>query len=124
MRKFVVLLLILLAAACGQAAVPTATPAAQIDLKIDPAPPAMGTATLVVTVTKDGAPLGKVKVAARGDMNHAGMRPSLGDGITDDQGQVSIPFDWTMAGDWTVTITVTLADGSDVSQDFPVTVNP
>ena len=43
---------------------------------------------------------------------------------TDAQGKLSLPFKWSMSGDWMVTVTVTLADKSQVSQDFTVTVKP
>ena len=48
----------MLAAGCGPSATPTPDPslqAAQIDLAIDPDPPVMGDASLVVTVTRDAA---------------------------------------------------------------------
>ena len=51
-------------------------------------------------------------------MTHAGMAPVLASDKTDAQGKLSLPFKWSMGGDWIVTVTVTLADGSQVSQDF------
>ncbi len=128
MRKLLVLFMLLLAAGCRQAATPTPTPeaatqAAQIDLSIDPQPPAVGDATLTVTVTHDQQPIEGAQVDARGDMNMAGMAPVLGSAKTDADGKASVPFKWSMGGDWIVTVTVTLADGSEVSQDFNVSVS-
>ncbi|MCC6805354.1 MAG: FixH family protein, partial [Anaerolineae bacterium] len=100
----------------------TTVQAAQIDLIIDPTPAAVGDASLLVMVTRDGAPLADAPVAVRGDMNHAGMRPVLGEATTDADGKAIIPFRWSMGGDWVVTITVTLPDSSEVSQEFDVSV--
>ena len=142
---FILIMIALLLAGCGAAVTPssatlsastpnvasaaTATPAvtlapAQIDLVITPQPPKVGDATLNVTVTHGQQPLAGVQVAVRGDMTHAGMAPVLGSAKTDAQGKMSLPFKWSMAGDWIVTITVTLADNSQVAQDFNVTVQP
>jgi hypothetical protein len=33
-------------------------------------------------------------------------------------GRYTVPLGWTMAGDWQVTVTVTLADGQQVEQTF------
>ena len=56
-------------------------------------------------------------------MNHAGMRPVLGDATTDADGKATIPFQWMMGGDWIVTVSVTLPDDSEVSQEFNVSVS-
>ncbi|MCC6802716.1 MAG: FixH family protein [Anaerolineae bacterium] len=125
MRYWLGLLVILLAATCSPPAASTpdtTVQAAQIDLIIDPTPAAVGEASLIVTVTRDGAPLADAPVAVRGDMNHAGMRPVLGEATTDADGKAIIPFRWSMGGDWVVTITVTLPDSSEVSQEFDVSV--
>lgn len=126
MRILLVLIVLVLATACRQNPTPTpesSVQAAQIDLTIDPDPPAVGAGALVVTVTRAGAPLTDAPLSARGDMTHAGMRPVLAEATTDASGGARIPFEWTMGGDWIVTIVVTLPDGSEVSQQFNVSVN-
>jgi hypothetical protein len=55
-------------------------------------------------------------------MNHAGMVPVLGSGQTDADGLVRVPFEWTMGGDWIVTITAALSDGTSASQTFDFSV--
>ncbi|MFN8560534.1 MAG: FixH family protein [Anaerolineae bacterium] len=127
MRFISILLIVLaLAAGCQPPATPTPERSAQaaqtIDLVVDPSPPAVGDASLIVTVTRDSAPLADAPVSVRGDMNHAGMRPVLGDATTAADGTATIPFNWTMGGDWVVTVTVTLPDGSEVSQQFDQSV--
>ena len=127
MPKVLLLIVLLLLAGCRQAA-PTpnaSTQAAQISLTISPQPPVVGDATLTLTVTQQNQPLAGAAVAVRGDMTHAGMRPIIVDATkTDAQGKVDIPFKWSMSGDWIVSVTVTLADNSQVSQDFNLTVKP
>ena len=131
MRKlFVLSVLALIAvglASCRQSATPTpeaAVQGVQIDVQVDPDPPAHGDAALLVTVTRADGVLANAPVAVRGDMNHAGMRPVLANAVTDADGKANIPFTWSMGGDWIVTVTVTLPDGSEVSQEFNFTVNP
>lgn len=126
MRYLLGLLVVMLAVACSPSATPTpetTVQAAQIDLAFDPDPPVMGDASLVVMVTRDDAPLADAPVSVRGDMNHAGMRPELGEATTDADGKATIPFEWSMGGDWIVTVSVTLPDSSEVSQEFPVSVS-
>src|SRR4051812_9938423 len=126
MRTVLFVIILLLAAGCRQ---PTPTPdtsarIAQIALTIAPQPPVVGAATLTITVTQQNQPLAGVAVAVRGDMTHAGMSPVLANAKTDAQGKIDVPFKWSMSGDWIVTVTVTLADNSQVSQDFNITVKP
>lgn len=125
--RIILIVILLLAAGCRTAATPTPTASAQtaqIELTIEPQPPVVGDASLTVSVTRASQPLTEAKIAVRGDMTHAGMQPELGSGVTDAQGQAAIPFRWSMGGDWIVTVTVTLADGSEVAQEFNVTVKP
>lgn len=126
MHKILLLIVLLLAASCRQTASPTpeaSLQAADITVTVNPNPPSVGDATLLITVSKDDAPLVDAPVTVRGDMNHAGMRPVIADGTTTDDGSVSLPFSWTMGGDWIVTVTVTLPDGSEVSQTFDFSVS-
>ncbi len=112
-------------ASCRQTDTPTpngAAPAATITITTNPDPPIIGESTLTISLTQDGAPLANAPVSLRGDMNMAGMKPVLADVTTGDDGTVDVPFSWSMGGDWIVTVTVTLADGSQVSQDFNYTV--
>ncbi|MBI1256055.1 MAG: hypothetical protein GC204_01165 [Chloroflexi bacterium] len=127
MRTVLLLILLLLAAGCRQAATPptASSQTTQIAITMNPDPPTVGDSTLTVTVNTQNQPLADASVAVRGDMTHAGMRPVIADAAsTDAQGKVDIPFKWSMSGDWIVTVTVTLPDKSEVSQDFNVTVKP
>lgn len=69
----------------------------------------------------DGKPLAAEKFAVRGDMNHAGMTPVLAEAPAAGD-ETEIPFAWTMAGDWIVTVTVTLAGGETAVKIFNFSV--
>ena len=80
---------------------------------------AVGETTLLVTVTDQaGAPLNDATISVKGDMSHAGMVPVLADATGGQNGVYEMPFEWTMGGDWIVTVEVTLPDGRSASQQF------
>jgi hypothetical protein len=81
-----------------------------------------GVLTIRLT-TPGGAPIADATVEARGDMAHAGMVPSLAQ-VTPGEtlGEYVAALEWTMAGDWYVTVTVTLPDGGVATAEFPVRV--
>lgn len=119
------LLLVLVAAGCRESAQPTATPGVvvNIDLAFEPDPPTVGEALLLVTVTSDdGAPINDAIVAIVGDMNHAGMQPVNGASDTAEAGVYQVPFEWTMGGDWILTVTATLRNGTTVAKTFNLAV--
>jgi hypothetical protein len=119
------LLILPLIAACRQSARPVETAAGvEIALEIEPQPPTVGAATLQVTVTDSGGdPVENASVDVRGDMDHAGMVPVLG--VAEESagaGQYVVPFEWTMGGDWIVTVTVNLPGGEVATEEFTLTV--
>jgi hypothetical protein len=63
-------------------------------------------------------------IDVRGDMSHAGMTPVLVTAAKGEAGIYAVPFEWTMAGDWFITITGTLPDGRTLIRTLPVQVNP
>lgn len=94
-----------------------------IELSVEPAQPAVGPAQLVVTVTDAaGQPVNNATLDIEGNMTHAGMVPVFAQASGGENGRYIVPFEWTMGGDWSVTIEVTLANGQVVSHEFPVTV--
>jgi hypothetical protein len=62
------------------------------------------------------------QVELRGDMSHAGMVPVLASGREGSQGNYEVPFEWTMAGDWLLTLTAELPDGRTLLRTYQVTV--
>lgn len=73
------------------------------------------------------APITDATVALEGNMNHAGMAPLLTEPVRDDadgatDGNYQLPFQFSMLGDWIVTVTAKLADGTEATKDVEVTV--
>jgi hypothetical protein len=128
--RILLLLLIIVLAGCRQSAQGTPTPSAttesgeiDIEMAVEPAPPTVGDAVLVVTLhSVAGTPIDGAQVAVRGDMNHAGMIPVLREGHESQEGTYRIPFEWTMGGDWIVTLDITLPDGQQVTRRFEMTI--
>ncbi|MDQ7026820.1 MAG: copper chaperone PCu(A)C [Anaerolineae bacterium] len=95
-----------------------------IALAFEPADLAVtGDSTVLVTVTdNDGNAINDATVTIRGDMSHAGMAPVIRDVETGEEGVFSTDYEWTMAGDWEVSVTVTLPDGTSAGETFAFTV--
>ena len=95
-----------------------------ITLSTDPNPAVKGEADLIVTVRdQEDVPIENAFVRVKGDMNHAGMEPVLGEVIGGNYGIYAIPFEWTMAGDWIVTVVVEMGDGTVIEKVFELSVD-
>ncbi len=55
-------------------------------------------------------------------MIHAGMSPISARTTASEEGRYTTSLEWTMAGDWIVTVNVSLVDGQVVVHQFPVSV--
>ncbi len=121
--RFKILLLVLLVVlvGCRQTTEPTAENIA-VEVALDTETPAVGDATLLVTInTDDGNAVNDATVNVRGDMTHAGMVPVIPDAVTEaEDGVYSVPFQFTMGGDWIFTVDVTLANGDTASVEYEV----
>ena len=99
-------------------------PDVNMSLAVEPKVPAVGPATLLITLTDaDGNPINGAALEIRGDMSHAGMEPVLASAEAGQTGIYEVPFEWTMAGDWIVTVTATLPDGRTATREFDLTVS-
>lgn len=112
--------------ACRQSAQPTPTPDPDIQLEWLNAnrPLRVGSDVLVFTLRNARAePIQGAVIEVRGDMTHAGMIPVDGkaEGGTED-GRYVVPFEWTMGGDWIVTVRATLPDGRTTLRRYDVQV--
>lgn len=95
-----------------------------LDLTLTPEQPAVGPATLLFTLTdQTGQPIDKAEIEVEGNMTHAGMVPVAGRATPEGQGRYSVPFEWTMGGDWFLTVEITLADGTQAVREIPVSVS-
>lgn len=94
-----------------------------ITFAFDPDPALVGPTQARITLTGgDGQPVTGAAVAIKGDMSHAGMQPVLTDAVEEAPGVYRGEFAWTMSGDWIVTVTATLPDGTTASQQFELSV--
>jgi hypothetical protein len=117
---------LLLLAACGG----DGQADAEAGLRISLIPAAGGIAGESLTVEladREGNPITDATVSLEGNMNHAGMVPVFSADVRDEadgaaDGRYAIPFQFTMLGDWIVTVAVQLADGTAIRQDVDVTV--
>jgi hypothetical protein len=122
---FVFLGLILLITACGriQQSQTAADVGVTLEMTIEPEQPMVGPAYLIFTLTdKQGNPINDAALKVEGNMTHAGMVPVLAQTNAGQQGRYTVPFEWSMRGDWLVTVEVTLAGGQKFSRQIPVVV--
>ncbi len=115
----------LLAAGCGriEAARPASNPDIVFSLAVQPNPPVVGPAELVVTLLdRAGKPVEGARLEVEGNMTHAGMQPAFGQGAGGQGGRYAVPMNWTMSGDWVVTVKATMPGGQTASKDFSLRV--
>lgn len=121
-----VLVVIALLAACGriqQGAAQEDDGTVGIELEVQPAPPRVGPATLIISLAdQQGQPIKEATLAVEGNMTHAGMVPVMATVTAGEEGRYTVPFEWSMGGDWIVTVQAALADGRSVTRDFNVSV--
>ena len=110
------LALILLLAACR----PQQIAATDIQLELSVSDRRVGETTLLVTVKdKAGKPIADPgSLSVRGDMTHAGMAPVFGEAEKALDGVFALPFEWTMAGGWTLEATLRLKNGAVAARTF------
>lgn len=118
------LALLLATAACTRRS-PRADQAPEVDLllEVEPSPPAVGQAVLYLILTSsDGIPIEGAELSVRVDMTHAGMQPVLRDAVHLGEGRYQVPFEWTMNGNWILTVEGTLPDGRKLLRTFALSV--
>ncbi len=124
MRKLLSSFLIVLLFIAGCRSSATIQANLQIALTIVPSTPSVGEAEALVTLTdSNGDPVTNATVSLRGDMTHAGMQPVLREATANENGVYTLPYEWTMAGDWSVEVMVTLPDGTTATQMFDYEVS-
>ncbi len=117
MQKILWLMIIaLLVAGCRNSANQADNPAVRISIRTDPILPYVGDATVLVRLSRppDNTPINDAqKIELKGDMTHAGMVPVFGETTASGiDGYYEIPLNFTMAGDWVISVTATLANGT------------
>ena len=120
---FVLVFLFLSGTGCARASRQADSADVQVTMTAIPFPPHIGDSRLVIQVAdKSGSPIDDAHLAIKGDMTHAGMVPILAEVDGGDDGVYSVPFEWTMAGDWVVTVDIQLADGTKAQKRFDMAV--
>lgn len=71
-----------------------------------------------------GNPVEGAQVSLRGEMSHAGMIPVGAMAQDLGAGRYRAVLEWTMAGDWIVTVVVELPDGRVVQEQFDLNIEP
>ena len=114
---FLSLLSLVLVACGGRQSQQTDSGGVNIDLEITNL--AVGESTLMITLTSAGGEqINDASLSVRGDMTHAGMTPVVREIDGGENGVYIVPFEWTMAGDWIVTVDAKLPDGQTVTRRF------
>ncbi len=114
-----------MAGGCGRAqhAAPETNDGFTVTFATEPAAPAVGDGTLVVTLTDaSGHPVDGAQLAVEANMSHAGMTPVNAVAAGSQDGIYRVPLAWTMSGDWFVDVNFTLSGGQAVARRFPVNV--
>jgi hypothetical protein len=122
-RRRALVCALLAAAAAGACRRGADTAPLKVSWTLTPQPPAVGPATLALTVTDAaGAPVSTAAVRVEAQMTHAGMAPVTADATAnpDTPGAYTARFAFTMAGDWVLLVSVVLPDGGRTTKRIDV----
>ena len=110
--------MLFLVAACNR---PAGSDLATIEPEITPQPAHVGPATIAFKL-KDAAGnrIAGANVSLEGNMSHPGMAPVFADAKEVATGEYSCPFQFSMAGDWVITVRVVMPDGQKLERQFAV----
>lgn len=94
------------------------------DVKIVPEvePHRVGQVTITVRVTQPstGKPITGAQVRLEGNMSHAGMAAVFAEASEVEPGLYRTNMEFTMAGDWLLSVYVTLKEGLHVDRQFEI----
>lgn len=124
MSLLALLLLVTIATGCGRGDDDdSGSGDVQVDIRVEPDPPEVGPATITVTLRDDdGEPVESADLEIEGNMSHAGMTPVVTEaGESNDGNYVADDFEFTMGGDWIVTVRGELSDGTEIERTFDIT---
>jgi hypothetical protein len=88
-------------------------------------PPIVGIDELVLRVIdpQTGSPISDAYLSVRGQATAVQTVPILSSSKAGTNGEYIIPFEWTAGGDWVVTVSALLPDGSSIEKTFDVAVD-
>jgi hypothetical protein len=100
-------------------------PTIDAKVRVDPNPAQVGPSLLTIELIRpDGMIIEGAQVSIRGDMTHAGMVPVFGKSVEIAPGIYEAPVEWTMAGDWQLSLTVQEERGATTQLEIPFSVDP
>jgi hypothetical protein len=106
-------------AGCGRRGSPE--PRLAVSSALSPQPPVVGPATLTLTVRDpSGSPLRDARVRLEAHMSHPGMAPVQADAVERAPGVYETSFAFTMQGDWTLLVSITLRGGARTERRIDV----
>ncbi|HET7217085.1 MAG TPA: FixH family protein [Vicinamibacterales bacterium] len=108
---------IVFAIGCGRG-----SDSATIAWTIEPSPPIAGKTTVVAVTLKadDGAPAAGATLQLDAHMSHPGMAPVTADVIERRRGEYEARLQFSMAGDWILVLSGTLANGRRLTKEIRV----
>jgi hypothetical protein len=100
---------------------PSESPDLTLIPEVSPQPPRVGQVTIVLRLTDaSGKPVSGARLALEGNMSHAGMAPVFANAVELGAGRYQAIVDLPMAGDWSVAVHLTLADGRQFDRQFEI----
>jgi hypothetical protein len=73
---------------------------------------------VIITLLQNGVPVSGATLEIEGNMTHAGMEPVFATATEVAPGDYRVPLEWTMGGDWFLTVHGTLPDGTEFEQQI------
>jgi hypothetical protein len=110
---------LLLLAGCGRGG--RDLPGVGLELLIEPSPPRIGPARVIVTLTDEGGQaIEGARIEMEGNMSHAGMVPVLAAAKEVAPGRYQADLEFTMGGDWFILVRAELPDGRSLERSVDV----
>jgi YtkA-like len=89
--------------------------------EISPQPPRVGPVTITLRINEtSGAAVAGAHLILEGNMSHAGMSPVFAEAKETEPGRYRSIMELSMAGDWNVTVHVTLPDSRKLDHEFEI----
>lgn len=89
--------------------------------EVSPQPPRVGPATIVLRLTDaSGTAVTGARLQLEGNMSHPGMTPVFAEAAEIEPGRYRANLELSMAGDWHVTVHVSLRDGRKFEREFEI----
>ena len=92
----------------------------RITPEIEPYPPRVGRATITMRVTLAEKLVAGAQLHLEANMSHAGMAPVFAEAREIEAGRYRAQMELAMAGDWIVSVHMTLANGRKIEQQFEI----